>query len=816
MQGVLTDITHHREAVSQARQQSEFLGTILESLTHPFFVIDVEDYSIELANSAARFEGRMGLNTCYALSHNATEPCTSADHPCPIDEIRRTGKPVTLEHVHLNADGEARHVELHGYPLFDENGEVRRIIEYTLDITERKQAEEALRRSEKRYRQLLEALHEGIWVIDQDAYTTFVNPRMAEMLGYEVEEMQGKHLFDFMDERGIEITERNLERRHQGIREQHDFEFLRKDGTRIYTSLETSPIYDELENYVGGIAAIQDITERRQAQVALEKSESLLSETQQLAKVGGWELDLDSQEVRWTEEVYRIHDVPLDFEPNLENALSFYHPGDRPILEQAIADATETGTTWDLELRFITATGKSLWVRAIGRAERQDGIVTRLAGTFQDITERVEAERALLDAIEAAQEARHREEARRQEAEQRRLVAEGLAGVVAALNSNEPLLQVLDQIAVQAQELLENKLVAIYRLDGTTDTLWAQASRGQPDGDADLQLLPHGEQALRQALVGRRPVVVDQASHAPTGQKGTGAEADPPVRPVTSMAVPVMVEDGAYGGMVMCRALAKPFSEEEIGLATVFGSQIALAVESARMREQIEQAAAAAERSRLARDLHDSVSQGLFSASLVAEVLPQVWQRDPAAAQKGLEELRLLTRAALAEMRTLLLELRPKALLETKLENLLEQLTTAITGRTQIEVHQELEPIPALPPAVHETYYRVTQEALNNVVKHAGASRLTVSLRSSPPFSPDRSETWRGQVILQVSDDGQGFDPAGTKPEQLGLAIMDERAQATGATLEVQSHPEDGTQVTLVWRTESPEPEAEPTVATNL
>jgi signal transduction histidine kinase len=221
------------------------------------------------------------------------------------------------------------------------------------------------------------------------------------------------------------------------------------------------------------------------------------------------------------------------------------------------------------------------------------------------------------------------------------------------------------------------------------------------------------------------------------------------------------------------------------------------------MREQIEESAAAAERSRLARDLHDSVTQGLFSASLVAEVLPQVWQRDPAAAQEGLEELRLLTRGALAEMRTLLLELRPKALVETKLENLLEQLTTAITGRAQIEVQQQIEPVPSLPADVHVTFYRVAQEALHNVVKHSAASRLTVNLRSSPSMPVEGPGPWAGHVILEVRDDGKGFDPANTEPEQLGLVIMQERATAAGAMLSIQSHPQSGTEVTLVWRSGS-------------
>lgn len=150
-----------------------------------------------------------------------------------------------------------------------------------LESSERKHMEEELRESEKKYRQLIETLQEGIWVIDKDANTTFVNPRMAEMLDYTVEEMLGKSLFNFMDENGVKLAKYNMERRKQGFAEQHDFEFTRKDGSRIYTTLETSSLSDEKGNFVGALAGVINITRRKLREEELKKVNLELKEIQE-------------------------------------------------------------------------------------------------------------------------------------------------------------------------------------------------------------------------------------------------------------------------------------------------------------------------------------------------------------------------------------------------------------------------------------------------------------------------------------------------------------------------------------------------------
>jgi len=213
-------------------------------------------------------------------------------------------------------------------------------------------------------------------------------------------------------------------------------------------------------------------------------------------------------------------------------------------------------------------------------------------------------------------------------------------------------------------------------------------------------------------------------------------------------------------------------------------------IEEALRQSEMEKAVAA-ERSRLARDLHDAVTQTLFSASLIAEALLTSWEKDQEEGRQLLRELRRLTRGALAEMRTLLLELRPAALVEANLGDLLRQLAEAATGREGVTIVVTVEGERDLLPDVHIALYRIAQEALNNVVKHARANQVTVSLRCF---------TSGGTVELCISDDGRGFDSDCVPPDRLGLGIMRERAQAVGATLTVESQPGAGTKITAVWQ----------------
>jgi nitrate/nitrite-specific signal transduction histidine kinase len=229
-------------------------------------------------------------------------------------------------------------------------------------------------------------------------------------------------------------------------------------------------------------------------------------------------------------------------------------------------------------------------------------------------------------------------------------------------------------------------------------------------------------------------------------------------------------------------------TENEIDVFKTIGRQISVAIENSILYEQAEETAALAERNRLARELHDAVSQTLFSASLIAEVLPQLYEFNPEEGQKRTKELRRLARGALAEMRTLLMELRPAALTQVSLAELLKQLCEAAVGRSQLPIKLSIEGDREYPPDVQVALYRITQEALNNVIKYAHAKEVRLELLQTDSF-----------VEIAVRDDGIGFDRTSVPANHFGLKIMQERAEAIGAELQIVSTPGAGSHITVTW-----------------
>ncbi len=402
---------------------------------------------------------------------------------------------------------------------------------------------------------------------------------------------------------------------------------------------------------------------------------------------------------------------------------------------------------------------------------------------------------------EAYQTLENRVEERTHELERRRKAAEGLHGILAMLNSNETIENVLTFIVTQSRAIMEADACMIRSAD-KNGYIHTVAHSGVPDvmlddfyypmkpdtGPASLgSRLSHGELVLEKSTEpGLRKI-----TPPPTNQQEQILRRVESYYP-TNLVAPIIVKGSLFGSMRFMYTRQRDFSDEYTRLAKTLADQVALAMENSRLRAQAEETAVITERNRLARDLHDAVTQTLFSSSLIADVLPRIWEYDMDEAMRRLEELRQLTRGALAEMRSLLLELRPSALEEADLRDLVRHLSNAFTGRTRTPVDVKISGDLNLPPDVKLVFYRITQEVLNNIAKHAAASNVIIALDSSA-----------GNITLTIVDDGVGFDPTTfIGAEHLGLRIMRERCENINATIQIESKPDAGTKVTAVWSQE--------------
>ncbi len=248
------------------------------------------------------------------------------------------------------------------------------------------------------------------------------------------------------------------------------------------------------------------------------------------------------------------------------------------------------------------------------------------------------------------------------------------------------------------------------------------------------------------------------------------------------MAVPLTLRDQVIGMLVLASKEKNAFTSHHATLALAIANQAAIAIENARLYEQAQELAALEERQKLARELHDSISQALYSIALGLHTARIQLDRDPQKLPESIDDLLLLVEAALVEMRSLIFELRPESLEHEGLVAALARLGAVLQARHPISVQTDLCREPGLPLKSKQELYRIAQEALHNTVKHAHSNKVDLVLR----WTTDA-------VILEICDDGVGFDPLGSFPGHLGLRSMQERVGHLGGILQIESAPGQGT-----------------------
>ncbi len=604
------------------------------------------------------------------------------------------------------------------------------------------------------------AIGMGLMALNGDILA--VNDAVCKMSGYTEEELKQRNdrqnVYPPDAETGLDLFIEMLE----GKRQFYSVErrYLRKNGQVFWTRLTLSLVRDAQGNPAYLVGQIEDIDEQKRTLAELKESEARFRAMYENAAIGISLIAPDGRPLavnpvlvqlsgRSESELLSLGGQNITYEEDLDVG--------RAEFGEVLAGKRDS---YQVEKRYLHKDGRIQWMRQSVSAVRDpEGKTRYLVVIAEDIDER---KRAVEELVES--EARFK------------AMFENTAVGVALMSLDRKILQINPTVTritgySAADMVLINPTDLVVEEDRYLDRdLFQELVNGQRD----------------QYLMEKRYIRKDGTIF--WGRINFGLVRDAKQKPLYIVGI---IEDITEEKRAEERIVAKESEYRRLLEQRIAERTEELNLANERLREKVAQDAVMAERTRLARDLHDAVTQTLFSTTLIADVLPTIWETNPDEGKRRLEEVRQLTRGALAEMRTLLVELRPNALVEVPLPTLLRQLTEAMISRSQINIQFSADGDGTgerkLPADVQVSLYRIAQEALNNVVKHAKASQAVVTLRVGE------------SVRMTVADNGAGFDPSTVTSDHLGLKIMRERAEAIGARLLVYSEPGEGTQVSVIW-----------------
>lgn len=451
---------------------------------------------------------------------------------------------------------------------------------------------------------------------------------------------------------------------------------------------------------------------------------------------------------------------------------AYIHPDSQRLFKESANDV-QPGGMFDVPAVHLHKDGSSFYVD-VRRTAIPFQARPCLLSIVRDVSERINAERLLHQRVELHTR------------EQSTLLE--ISQTLASALELKPGL-ILDQLRV----LIEYTHAELFVLEGTAMVALAVRGLQRLEETVPFRLTLKGPETLMRLFNEHQPDRIADVWGSDPSAKFLRSllddQTDLLLKGVQAwMWVPVAVKNRVIGSVGIAHVEKDYFTAHHADLALTVANQAAITLINAELYEHAQALAVLQERQRLAQNLHDAVNQSLFSAGLIADVLPRLWDRDQDEARRSLIDLRRLTRAAQAEMRALLAELRPSALTDTDIGDLLHLLGNALSGRLNIPVKVNVAQDVILPTEVQVAFYRVCQEALNNVAKHAKASQVDVDLIHD------------GTAIeLHIRDDGKGFDLEQIVSGHYGLNMMHERAEAAGAHLTVKSQPGGGAELIMHW-----------------
>jgi PAS domain S-box-containing protein len=671
--------------------------------------------------------------------------------------------------------------------------QARLYAELSRENNERRKAVDALRASEERWRKLFENSSAGIALIRPSGRCFTANLAFQEMLGYTEQELQRLTSLDLTLEEDRVADEALRAEAVAGRRRAYRVErgFRRKDGSKIWT--DVSAVFVPAAGGESGFfaAVIVDISERKQAEEELRRSEAFLAQGQRISHTGSWRWRVATDSVCWSEEHFRIFGFdPENDTPSYSRFIQRIHPEDRAPFEELLKRAVQDKSDFEKHYRIVLPDGSIKFLRSVGQVLVSASGELEFIGTVMDVTDLKRAEE-LQNAI-----AREREMLIRQRATDLAKANEALRGCLDALASVPRLDEFLGQVmAVITRQLgavssnlrvldAEQKRMRIELLfqDGS---VISPADAGYPECFQSLSL----EELCFASL--EEPIMVLNL----TGPQALAMPSDmwayfQNLGVKTLLLIPLFFRGEVNGVLGFRFAEERDFQAEELEIARALATQASLAIHLIELAKSAEQSAVIEERNRLAGEIHDSLAQSFAGISMQLTAAATAMQRKRKDALQLVERANELSRFGLSEARRSVLSLRSNFIEEIGLVGVLRKLAerSNVPGLLRCTFRSNRVPEEILSHQIQHDLLRIAQEAINNALRHAQPTDISVSLRWDPP-----------NLVLNVTDNGSGFvnDRKSSGGEGFGLASMRARAKNLGATLEFRSKLGTGTSVVV-------------------
>jgi PAS domain S-box-containing protein len=705
------------------REEARFRG-IVQTTPDVIWRADADGFFTFMADSG---EALFGWPTEEIIGKHFAFLTDRDSMPRAIERYLRVGRePNLVERVPLiltRRDGSTFEAEVTTTGVF-EDGEWVGAQGTVRDVSERSRLERELRASEERYRYLVQNAPDLIWSMGPAARLTFLSDAVERMTGFRADELIGQHFGVLVHGSSHEVAEldwtASMDAPSQEVRAR--LNLRHRDGSPVPAEFIAIATLDADGRFAGANGSVRDMRERDRLERDLRASEDRYRNLASSSPDLVFATDAEGRYTFLSDRATTMLGWDRDDAVG-QPFTAFVAPGWEEA-GRASYDAVvrEPEQVHSTRIDFVTGDGSpiALEINVLGKVE--DGQLVGINGVARDISERLRLEREL-----SSSEERYR-------------------------------------------FLVQNSPDIVFSTDAEGRFLFLSDAIERVTGHPSAE------------LIGQHfSVIVDPASMPVAADRWTGLVADPSretqadltliARDGRQVPVDVRASGRVEGGTFMGIQGATRDVSEKVRLEGA-------------LRRQAGELAAGEERAHLARELHDSVTQALFSMTLVSRSVEMLLERDPAAAREQLGQLRELQREALAEMRALIFELRPGNLEQDGLVRALKTHASALQGRLGLPIVVESDVPDRLPLAAEETLYRIAQEALHNVVKHAAAHQVRVDVRRTD-----------GGVRLVAEDDGKGFAPGSVPEGHLGLAGMRVRADRVGARFTCTSRPGAGTTV---------------------